>query len=67
MKTNHILFCLLVVMMGMWSCKESFLDLTDPNAFTSDKFYKTEADIDAAVIAAYTSSFSNVRFWRCKY
>jgi hypothetical protein len=45
------------------ACKESFLDLTDPNAFTSDKFYKTEADLDAAVVAAYASLRPQLAQW----
>lgn len=37
------------------ACGKGFLDQTDPNSYTTDKFYKTEKDMDAAVVAAYTA------------
>jgi hypothetical protein len=47
-----------LLIMAIWllgSCNKGFLDQTDPNGYTTDKFYKTEKDIEAATVAAYTS------------
>ncbi|MES2648988.1 MAG: RagB/SusD family nutrient uptake outer membrane protein [Bacteroidota bacterium] len=35
------------------SCKKSLLDVTNPNTLTEDQFWKTEADAQAGINAAY--------------
>lgn len=35
-------------------CKQSFLETTNPNQLTETKFWKTEADIEAAIAAVYS-------------
>lgn len=42
-----------VVAVCLCGCKKNMLDLSDPGSFTPQVFYKTQADMDAAVIGAY--------------
>ena len=35
------------------SCDDTFLDLTDPNAITTGSFWSSEADVEAAVVTLY--------------
>mgnify|MGYP006376281521 CR=1 FL=1 len=41
----------IVVIMG---CKKSFLETSNPNQLTEDKFWKTEADVKSAVASVYS-------------
>lgn len=52
MKTKIILYIILFGAL-MASCKDTFLDETNPNAITSDDFWQTEDDLNAAVASVY--------------
>jgi starch-binding outer membrane protein, SusD/RagB family len=51
MKRIYSLFAVLA--MTFSSCNDSFIDLVPEDSYTSDSFYKTEAQFRQAVIAAY--------------
>jgi starch-binding outer membrane protein, SusD/RagB family len=44
---------LAILMLVASSCKKSFIDLNPPSYLNSEGFYKTQADINEAVLAAY--------------
>jgi len=48
------LYLFLFVSVALFSCKKSFLTLLPPSETTDANFFKTTADINNAVIAAYT-------------
>lgn len=48
---RYIVF--IIVALCSLSCGKNKLDLTDPANFTPQQFYKTQSDMDAAVIGAY--------------
>ena len=50
---RSILYLTLFASAAMFSCKKSFLTLLPPSETTDANFFKTTADIDNAVIAAY--------------
>jgi len=50
MKFLPIAICCILL---MGSCKKSFIDLNDPSNLNSDGFYKTETDMNQAVLSAY--------------
>ncbi|WP_343701419.1 RagB/SusD family nutrient uptake outer membrane protein [Chitinophaga sp.] len=43
----------LIITAGLCACGKDMLNLNDPGNFTPQLFYKTQADMDAAVIGAY--------------
>ncbi|HVW60910.1 MAG TPA: hypothetical protein VHC48_12760, partial [Puia sp.] len=51
MKPKYAIF--FIVALCSLSCGKNKLDLTDPANFTPQQFYKTQSDMDAAVIGAY--------------
>lgn len=51
---NLSLFFILVSFTLMMSCKKSFLDLTPEDSQSGETFYKTKAQFDQALTAAYT-------------
>lgn len=51
----------IIVMAGLTSCSDSFLDQQDPNQVTTASFWKTEADLYsglATVYSAFTADYS---------
>ncbi len=55
MKYNQYIFAFgLAVTLSMSGCQESILELTPPSTLTEADFYKTSADMDAAVIGIYS-------------
>ena len=57
MKPIKIAFPLLAVLI-LAGCGKSFLEKDNPAALTYDKFYKTEADFEAAIAEAYLQAAS---------
>ncbi|MEI8224401.1 MAG: RagB/SusD family nutrient uptake outer membrane protein [Bacteroidota bacterium] len=55
MKTMKYLVLLIATMLFMLGCKESYLDLANPNLQTTETFWKSESDIQKGVNAAYMS------------
>jgi len=55
MNTKHtkILISSFIVLLLISGCTEEFLELDDPNRVTTEKFWKTEGDLEGGVIAAY--------------
>ncbi len=49
---KHILYCI-IALTGLSACSESFLDVYPPSAVMAVDYYKTEADITQALVAAY--------------
>ncbi|WP_304198043.1 RagB/SusD family nutrient uptake outer membrane protein [Phocaeicola plebeius] len=57
MKKNLCLYMMAAAFLsgGLMSCNESdFLNLTDPNHFTEENFWKNKADAESALAAAYS-------------
>jgi starch-binding outer membrane protein, SusD/RagB family len=52
MKKIHILVAFFTVF-AVFSCRDSFIDLTPPTALPPEKYYKTEADLKSAVSGIY--------------
>ena len=50
---KNIIFTLLIVVLGLISCKKDLLNLSNPNQLTSDTYYKTEEDAVQAVNSVY--------------
>lgn len=48
---NFIIAALILLLFG--SCKKEFIDLNPPSNLNSSTFYKTESDMNQAVLAAY--------------
>ncbi len=44
----------LLALLFVIGCKKSFLDSSDPNRLTEDKFWKTEADLRSAIASVYS-------------
>lgn len=42
-----------ILVLGLGSCKKDFIDLNPPSNLNSSAFYKTETDMNQAVLAAY--------------
>ncbi|HEY6901647.1 MAG TPA: RagB/SusD family nutrient uptake outer membrane protein [Puia sp.] len=42
-----------ILLMGMTACKKDFIQLTPPDSYTANNFYKTEAQFQSAIVAAY--------------
>ncbi len=68
---KNILYILIICLLGysLTSCKEDFLDVTNPNNLSSDMFWKTESDAKAGVNACYaifyrTGSWHRYLHWR---
>lgn len=53
MKNRLIIILTIIICFVGFSCKKDFLYKTDPTRIDSDKFYKTEAEIDQAVNGVY--------------
>lgn len=47
------------LMIGLSSCGEDFLDVSDPNAVPSDSYLTTETDVELAVNGVYSAIRSN--------
>ncbi|WP_437919990.1 RagB/SusD family nutrient uptake outer membrane protein [Sphingobacterium sp. LRF_L2] len=58
MKNNFILYPLLFLVLGTVSSCKDFLQEDAPSTMTTDNFYKTEADAEAAVAAVYDGIYS---------
>ncbi len=48
-----ILIPILICLLGVFSCKDDFLQKDNPNGIPSSQFWKTEADATAAVTSCY--------------
>lgn len=68
MKTVKYITLLGLTLLLFFGCSEDWLDLKNPNAQTTDTFWKTETDIEKGVNAAYRSlNFDGtfMRFAQC--
>lgn len=56
MKKNWLSYISMAVLLSgaLASCSESFLDLSDRNHFTEEKFWKNKADAESGLAAAYS-------------
>ncbi|WP_200977646.1 RagB/SusD family nutrient uptake outer membrane protein [Echinicola sp. 20G] len=59
MKNKNIFIGLVVLVMGLSSCGEDFLDLSDPNAVAAETFLSSETEVEAAVNGIYAAIRSN--------
>lgn len=42
-----------LLLMGLGACKKSFIELTPVDSYTANNYYKTEAQFQSAIVAAY--------------
>ena len=47
------IFSTVFLLMGLFSCKKDFIQLTPVDSYTVNNFYKTEGQFQAAIVAAY--------------
>ena len=61
----HISLVVMVVLLAMTSCKKEFLETVPYGKLSVDNFYKTDADAQNAIIAAYDIlQWVNARDWQ---
>ncbi|QLE01959.1 RagB/SusD family nutrient uptake outer membrane protein [Galbibacter sp. BG1] len=53
MKTRKIIFTITVLLIGVMSCKEEQLDLSDPNVINPSNFFNNADELQSTVNAAY--------------
>lgn len=53
MKKLHIYFQTLILLVGLGSCGEDFLDKNDPTVLVSSQFYETDKEVEQAVVGIY--------------
>ncbi len=53
---NKIKWILVIIMLfASIGCEKDYLDVTNPNEITPDQFWKTEEDVDKAIVALYAT------------
>lgn len=58
MKTKYKILSLAIMLLGVTGCKKSFLELAPQSNSNAQIFYKTKADMDLAVTAAYATLYT---------
>ena len=52
---NKLIFTIIAAVLLIHSCSEENLELTNPNQLSPESFFKTEAQVQSAVNAAYAN------------
>jgi hypothetical protein len=60
---KYSILALFIAMITMNSCKKSFIELTNPSAFTEGSYYKTASDLKGGLTAAYSNLQPIYEFW----
>jgi hypothetical protein len=50
---KRIQVIIIIIILGATSCKKNFIQLTPPDSYTENNFYKTPAQFQSAIVAAY--------------